>query len=212
MGAVRGGTGRGGLRTKGAARASAPEGTICQLKVVLRGIRPLIWRRLLVPADMTLARLHDVLQAAMGWSNYHLHQYAIGSETYGHPSAEAEYIDHDERKYRLAAVVGGRGRLLYEYDFGDSWEHDVIVEKMVAAEKGARYPVCLAGARACPPEDCGGVSGYEHLLEVLVDPQHEEHDELTEGVGGEFDPDVFEVAEANSALGRIAGRRASRPR
>ena len=212
MATTRGGTGRAGSRIRSATKASATQRTIYQLKVVLRDVRPLIWRRLLVPTDMTLAQLHHVLQVAMGWSNCHLHQYTIGGEIYGQPSPEAEYIDHDERKYRLADVVGDGGRLRYEYDFGDSWEHDVIVEKMVAADHGVKYPVCLDGARACPPEDCGGVSGYEHLLGVLVDPQHEEHEELTEWVGGEFDPQVFEVATVNSVLGRIAGRRTSRPR
>lgn len=180
-----------------------------QIKVSLRGVRPPIWRRLRVPAGITLGQLHDVLQVAMGWSDYHMHVFEVGSARYGMPDPELGF--RDDRKARLATVAPTVGsRLQYEYDFGDSWQHDIVVEEVLEAGcgEGEEYPVCMAGRRACPPEDCGGAWGYQHLLEVLADPTHEEHEHLSEWVGGPFEPGAFDRNVVNDVLRTMStGRR-----
>lgn len=169
-----------------------------QLKVVLRGSEPPIWRRLQVPSTTTLAELHGVLQVAMGWEDYHLHQFEIARVTYGIDDGEGwGPAPKDERRTRLDRVARKGTSLVYEYDFGDSWEHDITVDDVFAAEEGKTYPTCTAGERACPPEDCGGIWGYEEFLGALADPDHEEHDRLLEWVGGEFDPERFDLAGVN---------------
>ena len=186
-----------------AKRASTPPASVHQLKVTLQGIRPPIWRRLRVPSDATLAALHGVLQAAMGWEDSHLHRFRVGGATYGDRSILGEVVDRSERTARLAQVAPHpKDRLRYEYDFGDSWEHDIVVEAVLPPEPGARYPVCVAGKRACPPEDCGGAWGYGELLEAVGDPGHPAHAELVAWLGGPFDPEAFDLAEANRRLAR----------
>jgi hypothetical protein len=133
-----------------------------QLKVTLDGIEPPIWRRLLVPSDIKLKKLHEVLQVAMGWTNSHLHQFVVGKTYYGIPDTEFEEPNEtkDERRFTLAQVAAGKGaKLVYEYDFGDSWEHSIVVEDVRPAEGKAVHPQCLDGARACPPEDVGSTPG-----------------------------------------------------
>jgi hypothetical protein len=176
---------------------------VYQLKVTLDDSKPPIWRRLLVPENVTLYELHAILQIAMGWTNSHLHMFRIGGQIYGDPEDD-EFGDlgtQDENRYRLNKVVGRRGMTFhYEYDFGDSWEHSILVEEILPAGKGVTYPVCVKGKRACPPEDVGGVWGYEGFLEAIADPEHEEHDEYLEWVGGEFDPEEFDLEEINTVL------------
>lgn len=172
-----------------------------QLKVVLRGAEPPIWRRLQVPASMTLAELHRVLQVAMGWSDYHLHEFKIAGVRYGTDDGEGwGPAPKDERRTRLDRVARKGTRFTYEYDFGDGWEHDVEVEDVHDAEAGEAYPACTAGGRACPPEDCGGVWGYGELLAAIADPDHDEHDALMEWVGGAFDPEHLDLAGVNRVL------------
>ncbi len=184
-----------------------PGAAVLQVKISLDGIsRPPVWRRLLVPADIRLDRLHEVIQAAMGWENYHMHVFSDGAREYGRPDPELSF--RDERKATLRDLASKEGdRIRYTYDFGDDWEHDIVVEKRLAAEPGVRYPVCVAGRGACPPEDCGGVWGYEHLREVLADPDDEEHQDLLEWMGldegADFDPARFDLAEVNEALGKV---------
>ncbi len=181
-----------------------------QLKVVLRGARPPIWRRLQVPSDITLAELHRVVQVAMGWQDYHLHQFEIAGVTYGVDDGEGwGPAPEDERRTRLDRVADTGTRFAYEYDFGDSWEHAIMVEEVLDAEEATAYPVCIAGKRACPPEDCGGVWGYEEFLAAVADPNHEEHDALLEWAGGQFDPELLDLAAVNRAL-TPTGRAASR--
>lgn len=186
------------------------ESQIFQLKVTLKGIRPPIWRRILVKGNTTLLQLHDILQAVMGWYDYHLHVFFIGEKYYGDPQDD-EYDDFgtlDECDYRLVKVISGQGqRFTYEYDFGDGWEHDILVEKILEAEKGGHYPVCIKGKRACPPEDVGGIWGYENFLEAIHNPDHEEHDEYLEWIGGEFDPEEFDLEAINEALQSMKLRR-----
>jgi hypothetical protein len=170
-----------------------------QLKVTLRGARPPIWRRLEVKGETTLFMLHEILQLAMGWTDSHLHQFIAKGKCYGTPDPDFFVDRENERKVRIDQVLKKpKDRMVYEYDFGDSWEHEVVVEKVMPAERGrGRYPLVTAGKRACPPEDCGGIPGYYHLLEVLRSPRHPEHQEMLEWYGGTYDPEGLDLQEVN---------------
>lgn len=188
---------------------------ICQLKVTLLGTKPPIWRRLLVPTAITLAQLHDVLQIAMGWQNCHMHKFRIGRRYFGRPSPEEQLMGvaptEDERKGTLSALLGKTGaKLTYTYDMGDSWEHSIVLEKGNPADPGAQYPACIGGQFACPPEDCGGIPGYYHLLEAIEDRNHPQHDELYEWVGEHYDPRDFSLDKVNRRLSRTSRSRKSR--
>lgn len=173
--------------------------TIVSLKVTLRGMKPPIWRRLLAPASMTLAELHHAIQTAMGWEGGHLHVFDIDGASYG-DRAEVDDVA-DERRQTLGGMMkSGVARFRYIYDFGDDWEHVVAIEKTVPAAEGTSYPRCVAGKRACPPEDCGGVWGYQELLDCLSDPGHPGRAERLEWLGDEFDPEDFSVVVANATL------------
>jgi hypothetical protein len=181
-----------------------------QLKIELAGTKPPIRRRLLVRGDMTLDLLHAVIQLAMGWTNSHLHQFFIGKERYSDPRVGDgmdfdETHDHDETKTVLAeAVPQPKTQFGYEYDFGDSWEHVITVEKI--HELGADvqdFAQCLDGARACPPDDCGGVGGYADLLKVIKNPKHKEHPSMMEWLGEEFDPAAFDLEKTNTYLRKL---------
>ncbi|MEW4568360.1 plasmid pRiA4b ORF-3 family protein [Tautonia sp. JC769] len=181
-------------------------GTVYQLKVTLRGSRPPIWRRIRVP-DCTLGELHEVIQVVMGWEDAHLHEFVVRGERYGPPPPDdfgmdfgSEEQDEDTVLLSRVAEGGKRTRMRYVYDFGDSWEHEVTVEKALAPEPGVEYPRCVGGARACPPEDCGGVWGYADFLDAIADPGHEMHEEMREWVGGEFDPEAFDIEAVNEEL------------
>ena len=176
--------------------------SVYQLKVVLAETHPPIWRRIQVPGQTRLPDLHLMLQAAMGWYNCHLHKFMIGGAEYSEPDPDWDDLDdEDERRVRLDQVVHRAGaRFGYMYDFGDGWEHDIVVEQISPPETGVKYPVCLTGERACPPEDCGGPWGYGEFLEIIKNPKHEDHKSYLEWVGGEFDPDAFDLKDANAAL------------
>ncbi len=184
--------------------ANRAQPAVYQLKVTLKRIKPPIWRRIEVKGDISLYRLHRILQIVMGWGEYHLYEFAVGGRNFGEPDPEMGLEIESSRRMKLTEIVPvPRRRLNYTYDFGDNWEHEVLVEKIVPAEAGVRYPRCTGGKRACPPEDCGGVWGYEHLLEVLADPQDPEHDEMLEWVGGSFDPESFDLKGINERLRRV---------
>jgi hypothetical protein len=175
-----------------------------QIKVTLQGLRPPVWRRLQVPGDISLSKLHQVLQVAMGWTNSHLHQFKVGEEYYGEAGAEFGLEVKSERRAKLNQVAPAeKSRFLYEYDFGDSWEHEILVEKILPPAPGVGPPVCLAGKRACPPEDCGGVWGYAEMLDVLQHPNTARYEEITEWLGGEFDAEAFPLDAINADLKRI---------
>ena len=161
----------------------SPTGPVLQLKLSLVGVtKPPVWRRLLVKSTMRLDRLHEVIQVAMGWQDYHLHAFEAGGVEYGPPDSELGH--RDERKISIGALLhDGGDRLRYVYDFGDHWRHELVVEQVLAAEPGASYPVCLTGKGRCPPEDCGGVLGYADLREVLADAGHDEHADMLEWLG-----------------------------
>jgi hypothetical protein len=185
---------------------------IYQIKVTLLGTRPPIWRRLLVPAGLTLEQLHDVVQLAMGWQDCHMHDFRIGQQTFGTPDLAEGFMGlpstASERAAHLFNVLGKVGaKIVYTYDFGDGWEHGITVEKILPPEAGKAYPVCIDGKRQGPPEDCGGVPGFYDLLQALGDPQHEEHEERRDWLGGDFDPEAFSIDEANRRLTRLQKRR-----
>jgi hypothetical protein len=200
--------------TRPAPSAAGPA-TVHQLKVTLRDIRPLIWRRLQVPSDATLLDLHFVLQRAFDWDNSHLHEFEGGSSRakrvrYGCPEPD-DFMSSvpllDEAEVSLAAALPAKGSgLLYRYDFGDDWKHDILVEKVLAAAPGVTRPRCLAGRRAGPPEDCGGPWSYEDFVAALADPNDEDHEERREWAG-DFDPEVFDLTKVDAAVRAVfAGR------
>jgi hypothetical protein len=191
-------------RGAGPASRRARSDSVHIIKVTLQHVRPPIWRRIAVPSHFTLGQLHDVLQVAMGWTNSHLHQFRIGTRLYSDPAFEPGGFGLEvgsEDSITVTEALPQKGsRASYEYDFGDGWEHQLQVEKVEPAEPGVDAPLCLKGARACPPEDCGGPFGYAELLEAIGDPQHERHEELLEWLGGGFDAEAFDLAAVNREL------------
>jgi len=166
---------------------------------------PTIWRRLVVPGEIKLSKLHSIFQAAMGWEDYHLHMFGIGDRTYAVPDEEFEdeFKDIDEDTVLFCEVVEVPMRFSYQYDFGDDWQHEVVVETIEAVPLVLKFATCIDGQRACPPEDCGGTSGFETFLEAVTDPTHEEHVDYVRWVGRPFDPEAFSVAATNAALQRV---------
>jgi len=184
---------------------SQPAGQISfRLRIELEEVEPAVWRRLLVPGSFGLEKLHDIFQVAMGWSNSHLHSFSIGGESYGMLLEDDEdELYEDESNLTVLAALGGHDHFAYEYDFGDSWGHHVIVEETTSSRLGLKHAVCLGGENACPPEDCGGAGGYAELLAALADPSHEEHEDLLEWIGGPFHPATFDLVTVNAELQRI---------
>ena len=147
--------------------------TVYQLKVTLNESKPPIWRRILVADTTTLGQLHSILQTVMGWTDSHLHMFNVNGQIYGDPEDDETGMMGTKKEtcYRLDQFVRSEGfKFRYEYDFGDSWDHILLVEKILPAEKGKHYPLCIAGKRACPPEDVGGVWGYGDFLQAISDP------------------------------------------
>jgi Plasmid pRiA4b ORF-3-like protein len=175
--------------------------TIYQIKITLIGSKPPIWRTVLVPGDLDLETFHDVIQLAMGWTDSHLHQFVANKVFYGVPDDDFEMEMEDETKYKLSQLLKKeKDTLVYEYDFGDSWEHKILLEKILPFDTKTTLPVCIKGKRACPPEDCGGIWGYEELLETISDSNHPDHEDMLEWLGGEFDPEEFDLEEINDDL------------
>ena len=178
--------------------------TVHQLKVTLLEIRPLIWRRLQVPSAINLRRLHDVLQAAMGWTQSHLYRFEVGDQEFGEPDPDFDLPIRSAKSTPLRKVAPEPGvTFLYEYDFGDSWLHEIVVEKVLPPEPRVAYPRCLAGKRACPPEDVGGVTGYLEFLKAIRRPNHPDHEAMLEWVGGAFDPTAFDLDAVNEQLAHL---------
>ena len=181
--------------------------TVYQLKVTLKGIRPAIWRRVQVRGDSTLEHLHWVIQFAMGWTGSHLHSFSIpGMEhAMSKPGLSLDELDtYDEPLIELSKVATEeKYKFFYLYDFGDSWAHEVLVEKVLTAKSDIQYPVCVKAKRACPPEDCGGTWGYQALLKAIKDPKHPEHAFRLEWLGSSFDPEKIDIEEINDLLKSI---------
>ncbi len=176
---------------------------VLQIRIELEEVDPPTCRRLLIPSDIRLDKLHAVFQVAMGWTDSHLHAFTIGAKRYGEPVDDGFTKDLDEKKFTLAKAVGRDRQFRYEYDFGDDWQHQVVVEDTFAVPIGLTFAVCLLGARSCPPEDSGGGYGYANMSAAVSDPKHEEFDEVTEWLGEGFDPEAFSLAATNAILQKI---------
>jgi len=179
-----------------------------QLRVELRGVKPLVWRRILVHETVTLAKLHVILQWTMGRTDSHLHEYEIARCRYGIRDDDDNWPGvepvADARRVRLKSFIeAGVRRFTYQYDFGDSWEHVIKFEDLVQPKSGTPPIVCLAGANACPPEDVGGYPGYAEFLAALADPSYEEHAQMRSWAGGTFDPTAFDLVQINRSLATI---------
>lgn len=189
------------LRRRASRASDKAPASVYQLKITLRDSKPPIWRRVLVPGSIRLDALHDVIQSAMGWTNSHLHAFEIDGGQFGVPDPDLEM--ENERKFRLDQLVPDEGgKFVYNYDFGDSWDHTILVEKILPPTPDMDLPVCLTGKRACPPEDCGGVWGYAELIEVMQNPKHPDYKEMREWLGGKLAPEAFSVDEVNRRLRR----------
>lgn len=179
--------------------------SILQLKISLRGTKPPIWRRVLVEKTITFEVLHEIIQVVMGWTNSHLHEFTVQGIRIGQPLEEfgAEFGEAliDESTVTLGSVPTNSNKTVdYTYDFGDSWEHSVVVEKRLPADAAVTYPVCTGGKLNCPPEDCGGISGFYDMLRILNDKRHPEREEMLEWLGGTYDAQAFDQPEVNQQL------------
>ncbi len=188
-----------------------------ELRVTLQWIEPEVWRLVRVPDDIRMDRLHDVLQIAFGWTDSHLHQFHV-LDAKGRTSGFVGQPDPDfpgglqdgrpetqlETKCHLRDfLTGPRDRMIYEYDFGDGWHHEIVVANVTSQTTRLSSAICLDGARACPPEDCGGAPGYNDFVAAVQDPKHPEHDKMLDWVGGSFDPEAFDLTKTNRALLRM---------
>jgi hypothetical protein len=187
-------------------KAKVASNTIFQFKITLLGSNPPIWRRIQVQ-DCTLDKLHEHIQTAMGWTNSHLHQFEVKGQRYGDPELLDDGFEDFDCKDSTTTMVsdilpktGKRFAFKYEYDFGDSWEHEVMFEGSPPVDPKAKYPLCVEGERACPPDDCGGVWGYGDFLEAIRNPKHEEHENMLEWIGGKFDPEKFDPGKATKEM------------
>ncbi|MDR1932231.1 MAG: plasmid pRiA4b ORF-3 family protein [Spirochaetales bacterium] len=194
---------------KQAAKAARPKGpnSIFVFKISIKGIRPQIWRSVQVPGDFSLADFHHVIQRAMGWYNAHLHSFTIEKETYSDDLSNDRSgfgEDAEDESVTLERLgLEAKQRFLYTYDFGDNWDHQILVSKILPAQQCSQedrlYPLCLKGERACPPEDCGGVYGYDEVMEALKNPEAESSADWTEWLGT-YDPEFFDIDAVNKRL------------
>ena len=154
---------------------------VCQIKISLLDTQPLIWRRIQVPDHYDLSKLHCAIQNAMGWENSHLYEFIRSARE---PISEQHNIKN--------VLTSKNDKVYYEYDFGDGWAHEILLEKILPTSVGVKYPICTAGEMACPPEDCGGIPGYYNLLEIFKNPKHKEYRSMLEWLGEKFDPEKFD--------------------
>ncbi|MDP2157502.1 MAG: plasmid pRiA4b ORF-3 family protein [Nitrospirota bacterium] len=175
---------------------------VYQFKITLQEIRPLIWRRIQVPALYTFWDLHVVIQDSLGWTDTHLHEFRLKNPktnrkiNIGFPDEDfGAKVSPGWKKKIADFLTEQNSKSKYIYDFGNNWHHDVELEEILPCQKGIKYPLCVAGERACPPDDCGGPSGYENFLNIIMDPAHEEHDSMLNWAGGDFHPEHFDCSE-----------------
>ncbi|HOX07044.1 MAG TPA: plasmid pRiA4b ORF-3 family protein [Planctomycetota bacterium] len=174
---------------------------VLKLKITLLDIHPAMWRRVLASSGMNLGDFHYLIQDATGWTNSHLHQFVIDNVAYGDPEMDEDGEFEDEHGIILAEALPKVGtRIVYQYDFGDGWEHEIELEEVLDPAPGMVVPSCIDGQRSRPPEDCGGTGGYEELLKTLAHPQHEDYEAMKEWVGDHFDPEAFDLAAINKAI------------
>lgn len=170
---------------------------IIQLKITLKGVKPAVWRRVQVEADTSMRKLHEILNLAMGWQLSHLHQFVVGKKTIGNSELDEIGDMVCDKKVKLADVIKSTHSFQYEYDFGDGWIHTVAVEDIAEVNPKEKYPLCIAGKGACPPEDVGGVHGFENFKEVMENPKHPEHKETKTWYGNAWDADAFDYRSVN---------------
>jgi len=182
---------------------------IYHMRITLRETHPAIWREFAISGNCGLLMLHKVIQTVMGWWDSHLHAFRIGSNSYAPEYVDPDCLSDDPRKvfienhFRIRSLLKKGDRFVYEYDFGDGWTHDVEVLRVEPPHEGVQHPICLHGERRCPPEDVGGVYGYEEFLQTINDPEEEEHESMLEWVGGEFDPGEFNREVINDQLRKL---------
>jgi hypothetical protein len=170
---------------------------VYQFKITLKGIRPPIWRRFQVKDGISFAQLHQVIQDVMGWENYHLYAFQVGRVSI-EPS-DGEGLDA-KREIVNKHITQEKQKALYTYDFGDDWEHELVLEKILEPVAGEVYPICLAGKRNCPPEDSGGIFGMQNIEEILKNSDHPEYEDTMEWMGEDYDPEEFDIERINQAL------------
>ncbi len=189
---------------------------ILQLKIQLNDIKPQIWRTVLAEDNITFSELHEIIQIAMGWDNYHMYDFTVSKTRIEADNIKDVRVDAMWAGIlpRAKAIPASRTKLSeflksknqkfsYLYDFGDSWAHTITVERILEKNYSRKYPTCIDGARACPPEDCGGVHSYKNFLRAIRNPKHNEHKQMLEWIGGEFDAEHFDINETNKSLGRL---------
>lgn len=178
---------------------------IYQVQIALKGFKPKVWRRLLIPSNLLLSDFHKIIQTSMGWTNSHLHQFIKNRTFYTEKVQDDDFWDEmnnvDYENIKISDLLKKeKDKIIYEYDFGDCWEHDIILEKILPLDANTKYPLCLTGKMNCPPEDCGGIWGYSDMLEILQKPDHEEYESYIEWLGEKFDPEYFNKDEVNELL------------
>lgn len=187
--------------------AVTPLKNIYQLKITLSDSKPPIWRRVLVASDINLSVFHKVVQVVMGWTDSHLHHFITNDVFYAPPSPYADDFGvecEDESNHKLSQLLKNeKDKIIYEYDFGDSWLHKIELEKILPFDVKNAIPKCIKGKLACPPEDCGGIWGYADLLNTLADSTHPDYEELVEWLGDDFNPAYFDADEINAELTAI---------
>lgn len=177
--------------------------SVFRLRIQLRDVTPVVWRRVLVPGSIRMAKLSPILLAAMGWNNSHLHAFVIGDKRIGMCFDDYPQGETDERSVTVLQALRGERRFVFEYDFGDDWVHDVVVEDLTWTYFGLKFAVCLDGGNAGPPDDVGGTYGYAEFVQAVTDPKHEEHDRMVEWAGGPFDPGEFNLAGTNALMQKV---------
>ena len=188
-------------RVRGMAQPGDP---VLQVRITLADVDdPPVWRRVVIPASYTLDRLHSVIQAAMGWTESHLHMFRINGREYGPAYLEEELETLDESRFRIGDTMKPGDRARYEYDFGDGWDHELVIEASAEADASTSYPACTGGEGACPPEDCGGPGGFADLKEVLAGPPGAEREEMRTWAGEDYDPAHFDLAAASAAAASV---------
>jgi hypothetical protein len=181
---------------------------IIQLKISLQGTKPLIWRRVLVEKSTSFFKLHYIIQYAMGWENSHLFEFNVKGSRIGEPNEYDEGFGGeliDASRVTIGAMISGnKGTINYTYDFGDSWEHLISVEKILPNDANLKYPICIDGALSCPPEDCGGVWGFYDLLKTIENKKYPEYKDTLEWIGGKYDAEYFDKKLINVRLSKLS--------
>lgn len=178
---------------------------VFQIQIVLRGSKPKIWRRILIPSDMPLSDFHEVIQTSMGWENSHLHQFEKDNILYTMKIEGDVFWNEKKKKDYKDLIVSDlltkkHEKVTYEYDYGDRWEHDIFLEEIIAADPNIKYPFCVEGKMSCPPEDCGGIHGYQDILKIMRNPENKFYENYKDWLDEDFDPDYFDKDEVNKRL------------